>query len=189
MSREARDLVSKLLTKNPAERIRAEEAMRHEWFKRFVVQPTMSMAEEESLIGSLRNLKNFKAQCTLQRAVLGYIASQLMDPKREQELRAMFDTMDKDRNGEVTKQELYEGYVALYKNKSRARRDTIAVMKGADLNGNGVIEYSGTVWYHVKRDRIPCGKHRPGTDAERAAAAPGLRLLRQCKTLLSSIGG
>ena len=142
ISSEAKDLIGLFLTKNPMNRITAETAMRHVWFKKFPKHKMKNMDQEKNLVHTLMNLKNFKAQTTLQKAVLVYVASQLLDPKQEQELRDIFNTMNKNKNGEVTEQELYKYYFRIYNSKAQAKRDSTLVMRRADINNNGVIDYN-----------------------------------------------
>ncbi len=180
VSKEAKDLISKLLTKDTKKRLTPEQAIGHEWCRKFSRKMNKKMGQEDNLVGSLRNLKNFKAQCTLQRAVLGYMATQLMDPKQEGEIRERFSAMDKDKSGDLTEKELYEGYVLIYGNKARAKRDSMAVMKRTDLNNNGVIDYSGTSRQRETEGRVPDGESGQRAGAGREATTASLRLLRRC---------
>eukprot|EP01022_Parablepharisma_sp_SALTPOND_P001620 TRINITY_DN106914_c0_g1_i1.p2 TRINITY_DN106914_c0_g1~~TRINITY_DN106914_c0_g1_i1.p2 ORF type:complete len:304 (+),score=46.41 TRINITY_DN106914_c0_g1_i1:1180-2091(+) len=152
VSPEAKDLISLLLTKDPKRRISAKNAMKHKWFEKFPKHQLKKTMPEENLVHSLRNLKNFKAQCTLQKAVLTYIASQLLDPRKELQMREMFSIMDTDKNGEVTKDELVEGYSKIYKNRALAKKNSVEVLKKADINNNGVIDYTEFVMANVCQD-------------------------------------
>jgi len=140
---ETKNLVAALLDRNPSTRIRAQEALNHVWIKRLLSEKENTNTQNEFLINSLRNLKNFLAQCTLQKAALVYIASQVSDPKEEEKISNLFNTLDKDKDGQITENDLYEAFNEIYKNSFKAKKEAAATIKMADLNGNGVIDYTG----------------------------------------------
>ena len=71
-----------------------------------------------------------------------YIASQLMNHKEKENLTAIFMSLDKNGDGSLTKEELLEGYTELYGNKERARNEVESLMAIADVDNNGLIDYS-----------------------------------------------
>lgn len=56
ISKEATDLIKKMLTYNPANRISAEEAIIHPWIKKKVLEPNDSKAT----LSALQNLRTFR---------------------------------------------------------------------------------------------------------------------------------
>ena len=144
VSPDAIDLLKRMLTKNPQDRISAVEAIKHKWITKFNSERVEDDEFESHLIQVLRHLKNFRAQGILQKAVLTYIASQQTDAETEKKTRAIFSRMDKDNNGEITVQELIEGYQQIYHDKARAQRDAASVLRRIDVNKNGVVDYNGT---------------------------------------------
>lgn len=83
-----------------------------------------------------------KSADKLQQAAMMFIASQLMSKKEKEELTAIFMQLDKDGDGSLTKHELMEGYVKLYGNRERARSEVESLMAAADVDNNGLIDYS-----------------------------------------------
>jgi calcium-dependent protein kinase len=61
VSDEAKDLVSKLLTYNPAERISAMDALQHPWLKKMV---NVEKVKTEVAKRTLSNLRNFRVSKT-----------------------------------------------------------------------------------------------------------------------------
>eukprot|EP00826_Nyctotherus_ovalis_P042866 TRINITY_DN4475_c0_g1_i13.p1 TRINITY_DN4475_c0_g1~~TRINITY_DN4475_c0_g1_i13.p1 ORF type:complete len:273 (+),score=93.35 TRINITY_DN4475_c0_g1_i13:815-1633(+) len=145
---EGRELVTRLLDRNPATRLKSHEALVHPWFNKF-----SSQARDEAIIHPLRNLKNFKAQCVLQKAVLTYIASQLSDPNEELKYSAMFKVIDKSKSGQVTEKDLYEGFMKVYNNEGLAKQESTHVLRKADINGNGVIDYTEFLIANMSQDK------------------------------------
>lgn len=140
---EAKNLVAALLDRDTSTRIKAQDALNHPWVTKHTASSEDLKTQSENMVNSLRNLKNFSAQCALQKAALIYIASQVSDPKEEEKIANLFNALDKDKDGLVTENDLYEAFFAIYKNSFKAKRDAAAAIKMADLNGNGVIDYTG----------------------------------------------
>lgn len=72
-----------------------------------------------------------------------YIVSQLMNGLEKEELNEIFRNLDKNGDGKLSYDELMEGYTKLYKNKDRAIAEVNYLLSTADVDNNGVIEYSG----------------------------------------------
>ena len=71
-----------------------------------------------------------------------FIASQLMTRKEKEDLTAIFLSLDKNGDGSLTKEELLEGYTKLDGNRERARNEVETLMAVADVDNNGLIDYS-----------------------------------------------
>lgn len=147
---EAKDLLGQMLTKDPKARVNAGDALRHPWFEKYNSLFASKEEQNENLIQSLRNLKNFSAETTLQRAVLGYIATQEIDPREEKRLKLLFDSLDVNKSGQVTLNDLLEGYKKIYRDEARAQKVAEQIMKRADINNNGCIDYSGKLCYTLE---------------------------------------
>lgn len=65
-----------------------------------------------------------------------------MSKKEKEELTTIFMALDKDGDGSLTKEELMEGYTKLYGNRERARNEVESLMAVADVDNNGLIDYS-----------------------------------------------
>lgn len=146
---EAKELVKRLLDRNTATRITAKEALGHSW----IIKLTSSSEEEsemEFLVNCLRNFKTFNALNVLQKTTMTYIASQFSDPKEEQKYSKLFNELDKNKDGQVTKEDLYEAFFKLYKNNFMARADATSAIKKVDINGNGAIDYTGMIYSHCR---------------------------------------
>ena len=79
---------------------------------------------------------------TLQKAVLSYIASQELTKSEEERLKEAFDSIDEDKNGCISKEELIEGYKMMGRTEIRARLEAEHVMTRLDMNRNGTIDYN-----------------------------------------------
>jgi len=149
-----------MLNRDPRQRISAKNLLKHKWFNKTLEESSKNKYEEEkNLTTALRNLQNFEADTTLQKAVLSYIASQEIDPQTEAQLRTLFTTLDKDGNGQISKQELEEGYEKMYGGIKKAKTLSKKVMAESDVNKNGCIDYNGFSIFLIIINRIFDGKY------------------------------
>jgi len=83
-----------------------------------------------------------------------FIVSQLMTNKEKERLRKIFIALDKDGDGTLTQEELIEGYTKLYGNKERAMVEVNCLMSTADMDGNGVIDYSEFIFAAANKSKL-----------------------------------
>ena len=73
VSRDAIDLLKKLMTYDPERRISAEDALRHPW----ITKKAYEEVDNEVTLNALKNLKNFNIEKKLQQATITYLVNQL----------------------------------------------------------------------------------------------------------------
>lgn len=132
VSKEAKDLIKKLITK-PERRLTAQEALEHKWFKLF------KNKNEEPRFLKRRNFnafKQFMKGCKIQQAALTAIAVQT-SPDDVKELKETFKALDRNGDGTITFEELKSGLG----HKENAET-LIELLKGADLDNSGSIDYT-----------------------------------------------
>lgn len=71
-----------------------------------------------------------------------FIASQLMSRKEKERLTSIFMALDKNGDGCLTREELMEGYMNMYKDEERAMKEVESLMAIGDVDKNGLIDYS-----------------------------------------------
>jgi len=69
-----------------------------------------------------------------------YIVQQLMDNGETEQQRKIFHQLDENNDGVLTREELVKGFRNFYGDMAEIHVDEI--MKMADLNGNGSIDYT-----------------------------------------------
>ena len=80
----------------------------------------------------------------MQTVVLFYLASNNTNLERKESLRNIFKKMDKNNDGELDEDELTKGFEESYKDDpGKAREEAKALLKKADVNRNGKIDYTG----------------------------------------------
>jgi calcium-dependent protein kinase len=131
VSESAKDLMAKLLKKDVAERLTADEALEHPWMKG-------ETAERAPLDNSVFSaLKNFNASCKFKQAVLGHIANNMSEDD-VRKLKETFSRLDLDKSGTVTIDELKEAIKTMDASQAASVQ---AMMSSLDVNGDGVISY------------------------------------------------
>jgi calcium-dependent protein kinase len=135
-------LIKRLLTYDRNKRISASEALQHPWIVKHAARER-KVTDKEILL-SLNNLKNFRVQTLLQAAVLSYITSQQLSQEEEARIRGIFDSFDKDKNGQLTKEELIYVLRYMHGDCKRIYREAEEILRNIDLDNNGTIEYNGT---------------------------------------------
>ena len=133
VSDDAKDLINKLITK-PERRLTAEEALQHKW-----VRALTKKDQNKSLLKKLNinNMKTFQHSEKIKQIALMAIAVQT-DPKDIEDLKLIFQELDKDGNGSITFEELQQG---LGDRENAA--ELMDILRAADTDKNGTINYTG----------------------------------------------
>jgi len=135
VSEEAKDLIRKLLTFNPKDRITAETALNHPWIQHKAIS-TSDVPINKDLVN---NFRSFRAQSKLKKAALTVIAQQLSEDNIHQ-LKSIFMQLDKNGDGSLTVQEIREGLQKA--GMKEVPPDLEQLMKEVDSDGSGVIDYT-----------------------------------------------
>ena len=134
ISTSAKNLITKLLNKDPTARLSTEKALSHTWFTT-TLSDVVIPADPEIL----RALQNYKVKCRIQREALSIIVKYL-NFKELKELKEAFLSLDKTQSGYLTYEELEE---ALKANGSAFAGNQIAqIVENADFRCDGRINYS-----------------------------------------------
>jgi len=135
----AKDLITKMLTYDPASRITAEDALNHHWI---TMNETDSPVKSEIQLTALKNIKEFNAKSRLQKAAMMFMVTQLMSKPERDELGKVFLSMDKNGDGKLTRAELIAGYTKQYGDESIAIKEVDELLAAIDLDKDGEVNYS-----------------------------------------------
>ncbi|GLI62801.1 hypothetical protein VaNZ11_005550 [Volvox africanus] len=133
VSEGAKDVIRKMLERNPRLRATATEVLEHDWVRED------GTAEEAPLNNEVVvRLQNFAALNKLQQEALKIIATHLPEPEITG-LRALFMEMDSDGSGSITVEELRQ---ALQRKGTLIPAEELErIMAQADISGDGVLDY------------------------------------------------
>ncbi|KAI3816966.1 hypothetical protein L1987_10751 [Smallanthus sonchifolius] len=142
----AKDLISKMLTKNPKKRITADKALEHPWLKEDGEASELPM---DSAV--LIRMKQFRVMNKLKKLALKVIAENLEPTEEIKGLKQMFNNMDTDGSGFITYEELKTG---LSKLGSRLAESEIQLLEAADVDKNGTIDYIEFITATMHRHKL-----------------------------------
>ncbi|CAG9324084.1 CDPK1_39 [Blepharisma stoltei] len=134
VSQEAKSLITKMLTKDPAKRPSAEEVLQDKWLQGRVDREIKGNRLARS---TLTNLGAFKSGWKLQQATLEYIASHLTTNEETEEIRKAFIALDDNGDGKLSPEEIRAGCLSL-----NLGADVEEILAHCDADGNGYIDYT-----------------------------------------------
>jgi calcium-dependent protein kinase len=149
ISDEAKDLISKMLEFNPSTRYAAGDCLNHKW----LTDNTKRSIDTKFSIKCLNNMKKFHAERKLQQAALTYIVNHLLSKEEKNELLELFQAFDKNGDGVLSKEEIFEGYKSIL-GEVEATKEVERIMNEVDLDRSGTIDYNEFVMAATNRQNI-----------------------------------
>ena len=152
ISKNAKDLITKLLTSDPQKRISAEEALNHPWFKDNKSKELFNQINDEAILTKLvENLKSYQNQTVIQKTALAYLVHNFPHLKDIINACKLFNQIDTNCDGKINKEELLNGLKARLKMEHLENAVSV-IFKNLDMNNNGFIEYEEFVRAAVDKE-------------------------------------
>jgi calcium-dependent protein kinase len=140
-NRYTKDLLSKLLEINPKKRLSAEQALNHKVFDINKTKEILNDIPDEKIILKLiNNLKTYKSDSILKETALAYLVHNFHDIEDIDNACKLFDKLDVDGNGKITKDELFKGLSSLIKSEN-LKSDIKQIFLNLDIDNNKYISY------------------------------------------------
>ena len=165
-----------MLTYDPAQRLSAREALDDPWIQKNqknialnkkVLENLSSFSVSMPSNGLIKWYEFFQSKNKLKQAILTFIVTQVTTQAEKDELQKVFQQLDKDKNGILTRDELVEGksnkarrsykiwylhskgYVKVFGTNSRAKAEQEAnrIIQEVDVNCSGQIDFSGRMLF------------------------------------------
>lgn len=133
ISEDAKDLVRKMLVRDPRRRLTAHEVLCHPWVQVDGVAPDKPL---DSAV--LSRMKQFSAMNKLKKMALRVIAESLSEEEIAG-LKQMFKMIDADNSGQITFEELKVGLKKVGANLKDS--EIYDIMQAADVDKSGTIDY------------------------------------------------
>lgn len=163
VSSKCRDLIARLLRKNVADRLTAEEALEHQWLQQSITiegKEEVNLYKEQlqlqpikrvinsPILNSLRGFTNSKTG--LQTQILGLLQKcNYLNTNQTKSVREFFDAADKDGDGRVSAQELFSALKQVDKDITMA--DVQSILTSIDDDNNGYIDYDELLSSRINR--------------------------------------
>jgi calcium-dependent protein kinase len=152
ISEDAKCLINRLLEFDPKYRIKANEALKHVWFKR-QLKMKVGLKESQCLTKTLQDLGTFRIALKMQQAALTYMANHLIKEDELKQLNKAFKALDADDNGKLSKEELIQGYNKI-KNCKLNQKELEEIFEAADADNSGEIDYSEWVLAAANKTKL-----------------------------------
>ncbi|XP_042483282.1 calcium-dependent protein kinase 1-like [Macadamia integrifolia] len=133
ISESAKDLIRKMLVREPKKRLTAHQVLCHPWVQVDGVAPDKPL---DSAV--LTRLKHFSAMNKLKKMALRVIAESLSEEEIAG-LKEMFKMIDTDNSGQITFEELKAGLKRVGANLNESEIHDL--MEAADVDNSGTIDY------------------------------------------------
>ncbi|EXC26388.1 Calcium-dependent protein kinase 20 [Morus notabilis] len=133
ISESAKDLVRRMLVRDPKKRVTAHEVLCHPWVQVDGVAPDKPL---DSAV--LTRLKQFSAMNKLKKIAIRVIA-EILSEEEIAGLKEMFKMIDADNSGQITLEELKNGFERVGANLKDS--EIHGLMQAADIDNSGTIDY------------------------------------------------
>ncbi|CAD8179980.1 unnamed protein product [Paramecium octaurelia] len=147
VSSDAQDLICKMLNLDISKRYSALQALKHCWIQKNAKQEIISLQ-------LLSNIEKFQVQSNFKKAVMTYMVSQTLHSQEISELKATFNALDKNHDGNLSKQELIAGYRVLLRSQEQAEEKVNQILDTLDLNHSNLIDYSEFIMGAMRVEKL-----------------------------------
>jgi len=138
-----------MLTFNSNDRWSASQCLSHTW----LTDHNKRKVDINFSIKCLNNMKKFHAERKIQQAALTYIVNHLLSKEEKNELLELFQSFDKNGDGVLSKDEIYEGYKSIL-GEVEAGKEVERIMNEMDIDKNGSIDYNEFVIAATNRQKV-----------------------------------
>jgi calcium-dependent protein kinase len=139
ISPSAKNLIDGLLKMNVDKRLTAEEALQHEWFRKYNTKESSNILNENKIQKCLNNIYKYEPKKILQQAALAYLVHNNLHFSQVQHAVRLFNLIDNNTDGLITKNEFINGVSKYIKDNKQFDLERIFLIIDAD--NNNYIEY------------------------------------------------
>lgn len=138
--RACKELISLLLERDINKRIKADAALKHKWFQIYKSKEIRVEVDPKIIEECIENLKKYKKSSEIQEVALAYLVHNNPELKEVDTACKIFGMIDKNGNGKINQEELYNGLSELYKS-DRLKEDVAEIFRNIDINNDLYLEY------------------------------------------------
>ena len=141
-----KNLLKKMLYKNPNDRFEADDLLKEEYFHiegNDGEQVSEEPKNDKDFFNVMHSMCNFTVGKNLRKSVISYIIARKLYKENDSKIRKIFESLDKDHNGCIDKKELLINYKKLFPGTTQRQLLVInTFLESADANNNGKIDYA-----------------------------------------------
>ena len=185
ISAASKNFIRKLLEITPSRRLSASEALKEQWVQTGKsTEISLALLEHTS-----QNLKTFGETTKFQRAVIRFIATQLLSQEERNELSSIFKSLDTSGDGKINEEELTQ-YCQKIFGAALSEEEIHRIMVRVDTDRSGYIDYSEFLAAAMDRkkllsvERLEAAFHAFDKDNNGKISAEELKLMLDSKPKL-----
>lgn len=141
ISKQAKNLIQKLLEKNPTERLSAEQALKHDWFNRTKTKELLFSTAKKNIKKMLNTLCTYKSNYKLQQVAIAFIVHNISQTEEVKRIFSAFQLIDENGDGRITKDELRKGLQIYDPSITAPDEEVEKIFKIIDTDNNGYLEF------------------------------------------------
>ena len=127
-------------------------SLNHPWFKNNKSKELFNRVKDQNTIKDfIDNLKRYKRTSVIQETALAYLVRHFTQIKDVVNACKLFNQIDHNQDGKITKDELFKGINAIYKS-STLKKDIDDIFKNLDMDNDGYIGYEEFVRGAVNKE-------------------------------------
>ncbi|CAD8118042.1 unnamed protein product [Paramecium sonneborni] len=147
VSNQGKDLIRRMLLYDPTLRISASDALNHDWIQN-------NKSKGQINIQTLNKLKDFDSKNKLKYAILQFITVQVVTTQEKDDLLKIFQDIDKNGDGTVSKDELFQAYLKIYKGDKLAAETVVEeLFPQLDANCSGKVDFSEFITASINKEK------------------------------------
>ena len=140
-SKEVKDLIQKLLTYRPSQRLTAMQALNHPWFKMTDSNILYDNVPKSDIINCIRNLLTYNINYKLEELFLAYIIHNIPREKKAKSAIKLFKLVNENGDGKLRKNELKKTLLKFVTEEFLQKYDFDGIFAMLDGDNKGFINY------------------------------------------------
>ena len=153
-SKEVKDLIQKLLTYRPSQRLTAIQALNHPWFKIADSNILYDNVPKDDIINCIRNLLTYNINNKLEELFLAYIIHNIPRDKEVKSAIKLFKLVNENKDGKLQKKELKKTLLNFVSETFLIQNDFDDKFEMMDGNSKGYINYEEFLRASLDRKKI-----------------------------------
>ncbi|CAD8139617.1 unnamed protein product [Paramecium pentaurelia] len=147
LSYEAQELIKSMLQFDPNKRPSAQKILEDPWIKE-------KAREEKISLDVMNELGKFRNESNMRAAIMQLIAGSVMSNEEKEQLTSTFQSMDKNKDGQLSKEELVQAYTQVFNDELKAKHLVNQIFDQIDQNNSGKISYTEFLVASAKQNII-----------------------------------
>ncbi len=141
ISKQAKNLITKLLEKNPEKRLSADQALKHDWFNKTQTKELLFATAKKNIKSILSKLCTYKAEHQLQQVAIAFIVHNIGQTEEVKRIFQAFQLIDENGDGRITKDELIKGLSFYDSSIKNPKEEVDKIFHTIDMDNNGSLEF------------------------------------------------